>query len=324
MERSHPFIEVSISGRVVHAAFYTRLISATIRDETGQGADTLELVFDDSGNTIEIPEKGAKIEVRFGFKGTGVWKMGTFIYETASYSFDDGGERLTLRGKSAELRADLKEPISEHFDDATIGDVVEKLAKRHGYKFKVSDEYKTLKLDYTARTEQSVTDFLTRLADRYGALFSIKDEAFLFLARGSLAPLVIRKTDCIEGEFSVEPRPKYGKTAAGWFDRKKGKTIYEEHDTGLSGPVRRLRTTYPSQKEALKAAEAESKRLNRATGNGSIRIAGMPEMMADTPIVAIGFRAEFDGEWRAGAVEHRYDDTYTTSVQLEANEKGKK
>ncbi|MRN79926.1 late control protein, partial [Brucella sp. 10RB9210] len=71
MDRSHPFIEVSIEGKTVHDAFYQRLISATIRDEPGQSADTLELVFDDTGNEIEIPQKGAKIEIRFGFKGVG-------------------------------------------------------------------------------------------------------------------------------------------------------------------------------------------------------------------------------------------------------------
>lgn len=324
MDRSHPFIEVSIDGKTVHDTFYQRLNSATIRDEPGQGSDTLELVFDDVGNEIEIPEKGAKITVRFGFRGIGVWKMGTFVYEQATYSFGENGEILTLSGKSAELRADVKEPLSEHFDDQTVGQIVEQLAKRHGYKAKVSPELANVKLDYIARTEQSSADFLTRLADRTGALFSVKDGTFLFLKRGSLPAITIRKGDCVDGEFSVEPRPKYGKTAAGWYDRKKNRTVYEEHSTGLDGPVRRLRTVFASQAEAKKAAEAESGRLNRATGQGSITLAGRPEIMADTPINATDFRKEFNGEWRAGSVEHRFDETYTTSIELEAPEKGKK
>lgn len=324
MDRSHPFIEVSIDGKTVHDAFYQRLNSATIRDEPGQGSDTLELVFDDVGNEIEIPEKGAKITVRFGFRGIGVWKMGTFVYEQAKYSFGSDGERLTLSGKSAELRADVKEPLSEHFDDQTIGQIVEQLAKRHGYKAKVSPQLASVKLDYIARTEQSSADFLTRLADRTGALFSVKDGTFLFMKRGSLPAITISKGDCVDGEFSVEPRPKYGKTAAGWYDRKKNRTVYEEHSTGLDGPVRRLRTVFASQAEAKKAAEAEGGRLNRATGKGSITLAGRPEIMADTPINATDFRKEFNGEWRAGAVEHRFDETYTTNIELEAPEKGKK
>ncbi|MRN67875.1 contractile injection system protein, VgrG/Pvc8 family [Brucella sp. 10RB9213] len=323
MERSHPFIEVSIEGKTVHDAFYQRLVSATIRDEPGQSADTLELVFDDTGNEIDIPQKGAKIEIRFGFKGVGTWKMGTFVFERASYNFGSDGERLTFSCKSAELRADVKEPLSEHFDGATIGQIVEQLAKRHGYKAKVSPELANTKLDYIARANQSAVDFLTRLADRTGALFSIKDNTFLFLKRGSLPPITITKGDCSEGEFSIEPRPKYGKAAAGWYDRRRNKTVYEEHATGLYGPTRRLRTVYASQAEAKKAAEAEGARLARATGQGSLTMAGWPEVMADAPINAVGFRKEFDGEWRAASVEHRFEDTYTTSIELEAPEKGK-
>lgn len=324
MERSHPFIEVTIEGKTVHDAFYQRLVSATIRDEPGQSADTLELVFDDTGNEIDIPEKGAKIAIRFGFKGVGTWKMGTFVFERASYNFGSGGERLTLSAKSAELRADVKESLSEHFDGQTIGQIVELLAKRHGYKAKVSPEIADIKIDYLARPEQSVTDLLTRLADRTGALFSVKDNTFLFLKRGSLPPITIYKGDCSDGEFSVEPRPKYGKAAAGWYDRRRNKTVYEEHSTGLDGPTRRLRTVYASEAEAKKAAEAEGNRLGRATGQGSLTMAGRPEMMADTPIKTIGFRKEFDGDWRAASVEHRFDDTYTTAVELEAPETGKK
>lgn len=152
MERSHPFIEVSIAGKTVHAAFYQRLVSATIRDEPGQSADTLDLVFDDVGNEIDIPEKGAKIEIRFGFKGVGTWKMGTFVFERASYNFGSDGERLTLSCKSGELRADVKEPVSEHFDGETVGQIVEQLAKRHGYKAKVSDEIANTEIEYIART----------------------------------------------------------------------------------------------------------------------------------------------------------------------------
>ncbi|MDL2332457.1 phage tail tape measure protein [Brucella inopinata] len=116
---------------------------------------------------------------------------------------------------------------------------------------------------------------------------------------------------------------RFAKAAAGWYDRRRNKTIYEEHATGLEGPTRRLRTVYASQAEAKKAAEAEGARLARATGQGSLTMAGTPEVMADAPINALGFRKEFDGEWRAASVEHRFEDTYTTSIELEAPEKGK-
>lgn len=324
MDRSKPFIEVSVDSRVVSGAFYQRLNSATIHDAPGQEADTCELVFDDANNEIEIPAKGARITVRFGFRDAGSWKMGAFDFDKATIDGSDRGELLTLSCRSADMRSDVKEQLSEHFDDVTVGDLVKQLASRHKHQAKVSAALSSIKLDYIARTEQSTIDFLTRLADRMNALFAIKDNQFLFLERGSLPPISIDKSECESWNFSVEPRPKYGKVSVGWFDRAINQTVFEEHSTGLDGPVKRLRKTYGSFGEAKKAAEAEGDRLARATGSGSLTLAGRPEIMADTPIVATGFRKEVSGKWQVASVDHAYNETYITTINLEAPKEGKK
>lgn len=324
MIRTHPFIEVSVNGKSVNGLFYERLVSATITDAPGQKADTCELVFDDSGNDIEVPEKGAQITVRFGFRSASTHKMGVFTFEKASIEGSDGGELIKLSCKSADMRSDVKEPLSEHFDNMTIGSIVSDLATRHGYDSKIGSELSSIKIDYLARTEQSTVDFLTRLSDRVNAFFSIKDNKFLFLQRDSLPPITIRKSQCESWNFTIEPRPKYGKVQAGWYDRATNRTVYEEYATGLTGPVNRLRKPFSSQQEAKKAAEAEVGRLNRATGSGSVTLAGMPEAMADAPIIAEDFRKECNGDWRAASVEHSYNDTYMTTINLEAPKEGKK
>jgi phage protein D len=324
MDRSRPFIEVSVDGKTVSDAFYLRLASATITDAPGQEADTCELVFDDVNNEIEVPEKGARITVRFGFRDGGTWKMGVFTFEKASIEGGEGGEKVTLSCRSADMRSDVKEPLSEHFDDATVGDIVGELAGRHGYGSKVSPELASIKLGYIARTGQSAVDFLTRLADRTNAMFAVKDNKFLFLTRGSLPPVTIAKGDCESWNFTVEPRPKYGKISCGWYDRTTNETEFEEHSTGLEGPENRLRKVYGSREEARRAAESEGDRLARATGSGSLTLAGRPEILADAPIVTTGFRKEGNGSWRAASVEHRFDHTYMTTINLEAPKEGKK
>lgn len=321
--RTHPFIEVSVAGRTVSDAFYSLLVSASIYDAPGQEADTCELEFDDENNLIEVPEMGAEISVRFGFRGASTWKMGVFIFEKADYEFGPRGELLRFSCRSADMRSDVKEPLSEHFDEKSVGDIVQELAGRHGYDAKISPGLAGLQLPYIARTEQSTVDFLTRLADRCGGQFSVKGNRFLFLERGVLPPITIDKSDCESGTFSIEPRPRYGKTQAGWYDRARNEIKYEDFETGLKGPVKRLRTTFANAAEAQKAASAEGSRLGRATGSGSITLAGMPEVMADTPIMITGMRREANGEWRAASVEHRYDDTYMTTIELEAPETGK-
>jgi len=324
IDRSRPFIDVSVNGRPVSDAFYSRLKSASITDAPGQNADTCELVFDDAGNDIQIPQAGAKLAVRFGFRDAGTWKMGTFVIEKSAISGGPDGELVTLSGRSADMRSDVKEPLSEHFDNATIGQIVEQLARRHGHRSKVSPELSSVKLEYVARTEQSSLDFLTRLADKHAALFSVKDNAFLFLSRGGLPPVTINKSECQSWDFEIEPRPKFGAAVAGWYERPSNTVRFERHSTGLDGPARRLRTIFASQQEAVAAARSEGDRLGRATGSGSLTLAGMPEVMADAPIITTGFRSEINGEWRASSVVHAFQDTYMTTIELEAPEKGKR
>lgn len=318
-----PFIEASVNGNPVAAAFYSALVSARIHDAPGQEADTVELTFDDSNNSVTMPAKGAVIVVRFGFRGFGGQKMGRFIVESSSIEGGESGEFLKVSGRSADMRSDVKEPVSEHFDDMTVGEVVRRLATRHGYSAKVDPSIASIRLPYTARYEQGATDFLTRIADRFGALFAIKDGKFLMLPHGTLPPVTIDKPECEGWSFHVEPRPLFGKAEAGWFDRASGQVQFESHETGLQGATRRLRRVLPSQAEAKAAAKSEGERLGRATGSGSITLAGRPDIMADAPITTTGFRAEANGLWRCASVDHTYDDTYKTSIELEAPEEGK-
>lgn len=320
---SHPFIECSVNGGPVSGAFYSRLVSATIHDAPGQEADTVELRFDDARNEVAMPAKGALIVVRFGFRGLGGFKMGAFKVEKSTIEGGQEGEFLTVSGRSADMRTEVKEPGTEHFDDKTIGAIVKELAGRHGYGSKVDGEFSGISIPYVARYEQGAVDFLTRLADRYGALFAVKDGKFLFVRRGALPAVTIDRNECANWSFEVEPRPLYGKTEAGWYDRTSNQVQFEDHSTGLQGGKKRLRTVYPTSAEAKAAAKSEGERINRATGSGSITLGGRPDIMADAPIVTTGFRAEANGRWACSGVDHVYQDTYMTTVELEAPHEGK-
>lgn len=329
--RDRPFIEVTVDGQPVAGVFYSRLVSATLQDATGQDADTCELVLDDAGNTLAAPREGSRLLVRFGYRDVGTWVMGLYTVESVSFEGGPQGETMTVSGRSADMRSDLKEPLSEHFDNETVGGVMRQLAARHGLEASVSPELAAEPLPYIARVDQSTLDFATRIADRFGGLFSVKGGKMVLVKRGSgsatgkaLQALTIDRSQVSDWRIEGDPRPRYGKTSAKWFDRKTGKVEIEEAETGQQGPGRRLRHVLPSKDEAKKAASAEAERLSRATGSGSITLAGLPEAQAEADVVLTGFRQEINGRWRAASVEHRFDGTYTTTIELEAPEGGKK
>ena len=230
MARTHPYIQVSVGGQAVGPAFYDRLSKATITDATGQDSDRIELVFDDAGNAIAAPSEGALLAVQFGYRDVGLWRMGLYTVEQIGFEGGESGETLTLTGRSADMRSDLKEPLSEHFDDDTVGGIIEKLAARHGLQAKVSPELAGRKVPYIARVEQSTIDFGTRLADRNGALFSVKGGKMLLVKRGEvdMGSLTIARSDCASWSFETDPRPRYGSTEARWFDRETGEPRFED------------------------------------------------------------------------------------------------
>lgn len=55
----------------------------------------------------------------------------------------------------------------------------------------------------------------------------------------------------------------------------------------------------------------------------STTFAGQPDILADTPIVTVGFRPEVNGLWRCGGANRIYDATYKTTSEVEALEEGK-
>lgn len=325
--RSKPVIEVMVNGKPVHSLFYKRLHSATITDSAGQEADRIDLEFDDEGNGIDVPNEGDKITVIFGFEDdeNARFDMGQFIIETIGFSGNDGqGEFLILTGHSADIRQDVKENYSESFEQQTPRELVEMLAERHGYDAKVIGAFSDIKLDYVARYEQSTVDFLTRLADRFGALFAIKNKKFIFMERGigDVTAITIDKKDCSAWDFETNPRSYHGKITAKYFDHDKAQTQFESALTGFYGPEKQLRHIFPSKMEALAAAKAEGKRLGRATGVGSVSVAGMPEASAEADLTLTGFRKEMTNRWRIETVIHEFQETFMTHIDFEAPESG--
>uniref|UniRef100_UPI00047C977B phage late control D family protein n=1 Tax=Bartonella vinsonii TaxID=33047 RepID=UPI00047C977B len=297
----------------------------TITDHAGNEADTFEAEFDDRGNDLEVPQSNSALQVIFGYENSISAFMGRFVVESVVSIGGSDGEILRLCGKSASMRKELKEQTSEHFDHKTVGEIVETLAKRHGYQAKISPQFTHKTLPYVIRTDQSAVDFLTRLAERMQARFLIKDNKFLFLSGNNLPAITLAKHDCSSWEFTLEPRTQYGSVESTYFDRSQGKQLSVKYRTNLQGPTRRLRGCYTCREEALAAAASESDRLCRSMGSGSLVLEGRPEIMADQPLILQGFREQINGPWKAETVTHRYEKQsgYTTEITLEAPEKGK-
>lgn len=328
-----PLFVCHVGGANASGGFYSALLSATLTDNSGEEADTLELTFDDRLNSIATPGEGAVLQPFFGYAEAGLTSKGKFIVAGIGVDGGPGGETISISAKAADFREDAKERMTENFDDKTLKQILTEVFGRHGLDVAIDPELASIKVDYEARFDQSAFGFATELARRYNAVAKPGNGKLIFAKKGKassvgglpMTPILIAKSQCSEWSFDLKPRPRHGKVAAKWFDREQGKLRFETEATGGQGPIRMLPHPFKTQDEAKKAAKAEGVNLNRATGSGSFTIPGRPSANAEADVIASGFRSDINGKWRAVTVTHEFSrDGYSTSVEVEAPEEQKK
>lgn len=328
-----PLFICQAAGFTITSSFYSLLISATVTDNSGDTADTLELAFDDRNNVVAAPPEGTQLTPLFGYQETGVTSMGVFTVTRIKPSMGEEGETLTILAEAADFRQELKERQTENFDDTTLGDMLKEVFGRHGMQIEVDSELASIEIEYEARVNQSAVEFAMRQAQKYGAVAKPGGGKYVFAKKGKaasvsgqpLAPILIHKSDCEGAEFDIKPRPRHGRVAAKWFDRAEGKIKFETVSTGAQGPLKSLPHTFRNAEEAKAAAQSAGTDANRKTGSGSFTFAGRPTARAEADVIATGFRPETNGKWRAETVTHEFgEDGYLTTVQVKAPEEQKK
>lgn len=314
-----------------------RLLSINFVDNSGKEADTLELVFDDShdenphqGGAIEYPKKGVKLALSLGYQETGLISIGTFVVDEPELAINP--DTLTIRARSADFSKSetgtIKKSKTRHFDNKTIGQILSQIAGENGLKSSISAKLADIQITHISQTNESDGHFLTRLAKLNDALFSVKNHSLIFVAKddaksasGKELPIIqLSRRDFIDSATMSNPsRNAYGTVRAKWRNKTKAHT--EVESAGSGEPIRTMRHIYASQAEAARAANAELKRLNRATGGTvSFSVSGRPEFTAGAKINISNVRTGFDGEWKITRVTHNLDwssNGYTCQIEGE-------
>jgi uncharacterized protein len=313
-----------------------RLLSVSCTDKDGNHSDSCDIKLDDRDGLLEIPEKGRIITIQLGYLQTGLVLMGRYTVDTVSCN---GWPRaMSISGKAADMREGMKQPRTEAHEKKTIGDIVGKIAARHGLQPFVSDSLKDFKYDYIAASEESDMNFLTRIARRHDALFAPKNGKMMFVRCGEgksmtgldIPSVIIRGPgsggipvfalvpgDVIDYQASADDRSKHGKTKSSHYDRKKGKREFR-HGKSTAGVDYQTRHPHPNKAEADAEAAGKGKELERSLGSLSLTVIGDPGLASDLTATVIGVRSFVDGEWRIKSATHTLDTSgYKTKLQCE-------
>lgn len=291
MTNKSPDFSVTIEGKDRTITLANRLMNLTLTDNRGFEADQLDIELDDADGLLEMPRRGAVINLALGWKGVPLFNKGSFTVDEVEH----GGapDKLTIRARSADFRQTLNVRRDKSWHNTTLQDVVSAIASKHSLKLALGQDIASTAIDHIDQTNESDGSFLMRLARLHGAIASVKNGNLLFIRQGQAKTAIKKNTDSKQGDYLV----------------------------GTDDNVLVLSRTYASRDNAARAAKAQWEKLQRGVATFSLQLAeGRADLYTEMPVKVTGFKQQIDeAEWVITTLTHTVssDGGFTTSIELE-------
>lgn len=303
-----------------------RLISAEITDQAGVKSDRLTLVLDDRDQRLDLPSKGAKIEVSLGYAPGPLVRMGSYVVDEVDVS--GPSRELMIRANAADMNTGIKSPKERSWHNKTLGEIVRTVAGEHRLQPAISSDLAARQIGHVDQTESDM-QLLQRLCADQGATCKVADGRLVVAERATgktttgsnLPEAVIAANQCESWTATLANRGKYKTVNAYWQNTGAAQRV--KVTAGSGDPALTLKNSYASEDEAKQAASSKLKSLSRGTGKISIKgLIGDPYMSAERTASLSGFRAGIDGDgWVVNSVAHSFGGSgYTCDVELESKD----
>ncbi len=291
--------EFSIEGIKDH------VISVHLTDESGTIDDIAEVYVDYGNENVEVPNE---LNIALGYKETGIFPMG--VYTVNEVTIQGPPKTLLIKAHATNLRISLKAKVSKEWRQITIENLVKEIAQKHGYGYKVAEEFKDVLIPHINQIDESDISLLTKIATEREAMAKLAGGYILFISKNmaksatgkALGTTTIRPQDTINWKVHFTVRDKYNSVVAKWHSYEKGETIKET--VGSGEPSYIMLELYSNAESALSAANAKLKQLKRNNETLDVTMPGNPQIFAEAKLNLLGFNQALDGEWIINRAEH--------------------
>lgn len=232
---AHPraIYEITVDGRDISPLVRQRLMRLTHTDNRGFEADTVELDLDDSDGKLDLPPRGALLVLAFGWAQGGLVPKGSYTVDEVAHT--GAPDMLSIRARSADLRAGLATQRERSWHDTTVGDIVRTIAGENELIPVVHASLDKLPVDHLDQTNESGANFLTRLAGLHDAIATVKDGRLLFVPAGAgksasgrpIPAVTIARRSGDRHQFTIADRQTY----------KAVRALYHDVNNALKGEV---------------------------------------------------------------------------------------
>lgn len=223
-----PQAELTIDGRRFGTQAMSRIISISLTDKRGFEADELTIELDDHDGTLAIPKTGSKITLKLGYKETGLVEKGEYL--VSEFTASGSPDRLSITARAADLAEALAEQVEKSWHKQTLYQIIETIAKKHKYEYIISKDYQNQKIEHIDQTNESDASFMSRLAEQYDAIATIKNGKLLFIPAGEsqtasgqpILPTTITRASGDSHSFTYSSSNSYQAVRAYYTDKKTG------------------------------------------------------------------------------------------------------
>jgi len=249
-------IKCTVNKKDISKVLIKNLISLEVVDYDGTKADELSITL---SNVIKRPLNDDKIKLWIDYNF-----YGTFLVDSTETNYLN---LLTITATSANFSKTLKTKQNRNYKETSLHKIINKIAEEHKLKTKI--DFEDINYENIIQEKESDLHFLNRLAEKYDAIFSIKNDTLLFLKRSENLPtFLIDLNDCFPWSIKHKSREKYQSCIATWRDTKYNKN--KSVKIGDEEPILKIDGNYLSESEAMVIAKASLAKSKRGTIEGNL------------------------------------------------------
>lgn len=319
-----PAFRLAVDGVDITPKVNNRLLSLTLTDNRGLEADQLDISLSDHDGRLSIPPRGAIINLWLGWSDTGLVNKGTYTVDETEHSGTP--DVLTLRARSADLRAGFTRKRERSWHGVTLADVVRTIAQAYSLQPVIDLVLGAVGLAHQDQANESDANLLTRLATEHDAIASVKAGRLLLLPVGAsqtasglaLPHISLTRSDGDGHRWLTADRNSYTGVRVYYYNPNSAERL--EAIIGTEDNLKTLRHIAADKDSALQAARSEWQRLQRGSASLSYTLArGRPDLLPEMTYSLHGIKQQIsDVVWLCSRVIHNLTDSgYTNSLELE-------
>ena len=275
-----PVAKLSINGKPFNTDALSRIISISLTDKSGFEADELTVSLSDHDGKLALPPKSAEITIALGYIETGIVDKGS--YKITEVSWSVAPDTLHITAQSADTSDRFSEAKEKSWHKTSLKEIIESIAAANGYTPIIGKAYQDEKIDHIDQSNESDAAFLSRLAERYDAIATVKHGRLLFVSSGEattaggqpLPTIRITRNSGDQYAFRYSNTESYNAVRAYYIDRQTGK----KHEVVITednyDPVKKTVTTTKKYKTKRKDGKTHKTTTKEVTEIKQVDTAG--------------------------------------------------